>query len=1026
MADCPTPEELASLVEEELERAERDRLETHLDGCPSCAETFQSIIAETEKEWGSWKGLLKPNDEGLRSSISTLSMEQLRAHFSRLGFEEVEQIGSGGMGVVYKAHQPSLNRDVAIKMLLGGALAGTERQARLVAEARSLARLRHPSIVQIYGVEEFQGVPFLVLEYVDAGTLADKIIKKPLKDEEAARICLEIASAVAHAHEQGIIHRDIKPTNILFSRDGPRLADFGLAKSESEISLTGTGLVGTPAYMAPEQTAHNGTSVTEQTDVYSIGAVLYETLCGIAPFRSSNASETLRRIAEELPVAPSKIQTNIARDLETICLKCLQKQSSDRYASATDLAKDLERFLAGEPIQARRPSILKRAQLWTKRSPMQAALLLLSVVLSAGLLLLWGQFTLELQRERDLTMVQSDFANENFLRAQSAIKNYLDSFRTHTPLGSKENLAFQEETIQTGLEFYEELIRSVSDRQGTTTLRGEALERTKLDYAALLVEFGKVMDISGKPRESYDAYSMAFEVCRDVEASDEENIVREATKLRSAALMSSTSVAKKTIGLAGAIGNAELSLASNEKFGDLGPEGDSYKNWYQAIGFMKLANLQRAAGQVKEARKTLARARVYASYLPGVTDFIMTQGQVFLAQAELERTDNRPQIAATFIAQAIQEFEWLCFDVNPHHVFPRYEALLARSYVERASIHSDLTGGDDAVRSLPYFQEAVLVLQSLVKRYPGVEQFEIELRTLAAERVKRATDQQELRYFQDLLTTLDYVQETATGAEVEPYAEIKGNLYDAERMKRNGEAFQSLEKLDLVRNSIKAIRDADGLGSDFRQLVIRESSMRSKLLFEIGRFEEAAKSIADLSQRIELSDSLQTIALVCRAKLGKQIAPGSLASLQANDLNQNSPWLVFLNFQQSLSSTDSIRAAAQIRLLADEMKVEDSERHSQLPAIRAAIHSVMHYRNRRDASESRESRESQVSALAAEIAVLTKAIERNVQRLKEGHRVWLETDAVVRKFLEASKHVLYADKSGEHAESTGELTETAN
>jgi serine/threonine protein kinase len=280
------------------------------------------------------------------------------------GYEILEVLGRGGMGVVYKARQVALNRVVALKMILGGAHAGGEQLVRFRTEAEAVARLQHPNIVQIYDLGQHEGLAYLTLEYLEGGSLAGKLRGTLMPARDAALLVETLARAVHHAHERGIIHRDLKPGNVLLAADGaPKITDFGLAKQLEEPGQTGSGVgMGTPAYMAPEQWG-GARGVGPAADIYSLGAILYECLCGRLPFVGANAFELLQQVRSADPVPLRQLRPDIPRDLETICLKCMRKEPGQRYPSALDLADDLRRFLNGEPIRARPTTVLRRATL---------------------------------------------------------------------------------------------------------------------------------------------------------------------------------------------------------------------------------------------------------------------------------------------------------------------------------------------------------------------------------------------------------------------------------------------------------------------------------------------------------------------------------------------------------------------------------------------------------------------------------------------------------------------------------------
>jgi WD40 repeat protein len=295
------------------------------------------------------------------------------------GYEMGELLGRGGMGLVFKARHKVLKRDVALKIVVSGAHATAAERARFRTEAEAVARLHHPGIVQIYEVGEQAGCPYLALEFVSGGSLAEQLDGTPMLPRRAAELLLDLARAVQHAHEQGIVHRDLKPGNVLLTETGvAKIADFGLAKllhgAEASPTLTG-GALGTPSYMAPEQAAGKSALIGPATDVYGLGTILYELLTGRPPFKAETAMETLFQVKFTDPVSPSSLQPKLSRDLVTICLRCLQKEPGQRYASALALAEDMRRFLEDRPIQARRVSAWGRLIKWVRRRPGVAALL---------------------------------------------------------------------------------------------------------------------------------------------------------------------------------------------------------------------------------------------------------------------------------------------------------------------------------------------------------------------------------------------------------------------------------------------------------------------------------------------------------------------------------------------------------------------------------------------------------------------------------------------------------------------------
>lgn len=303
-------------------------------------------------------------------------------------YELLQLLGRGGMGVVYLARHRQLRRPVALKMFEAGGAPSSREVLRFRAEAEAIARLQHRNIIQIYEIGEAGGLPFLVLELAEGGTLADRLQKLPFTPRAAAELIELLAHAVHHAHSQGIVHRDLKPANVLFMADGtPKLTDFGLAKilhDDPTILRDATRSgepIGTPRYMAPEQATGQHDDVGPATDIYALGTLLYECLTGQVPFVAPSVVETLEKIRLQDPLSLRRLQPAIPRDLETICLNCLHKEPVRRYLSAQALADDLRRFLNGEPITARPTPVWERAWKWCRRRPTHAALIGVAVVL---------------------------------------------------------------------------------------------------------------------------------------------------------------------------------------------------------------------------------------------------------------------------------------------------------------------------------------------------------------------------------------------------------------------------------------------------------------------------------------------------------------------------------------------------------------------------------------------------------------------------------------------------------------------
>jgi serine/threonine-protein kinase len=320
------------------------------------------------------------------------------------GYEVLGELGRGGMGAVFKARDVKLNRVVALKVLLAGSQAGALPLTRFKNEAELTARLAHPNIVPVYEVGEVSGRPFLAMEFLEGGALAERLAGNPLPVSAAAGLVLTLAEAVASAHGAGVIHRDLKPANVLLTRDGtPKIADFGLAKRlDAPHGPTQAGAVlGTPSYMAPEQADGRNRDVGPWTDVYALGAILYEALTGRPPFRGETTLETLEQVRTQEPVPPRRLRPKLPRDLEAVCLTCLEKDPKRRYPGAAELAEDLRSFLAGRPLTVRPVGSLGRAAKWARRQPAVAALAGACALALAAMALGGAWFTARLSEERD-------------------------------------------------------------------------------------------------------------------------------------------------------------------------------------------------------------------------------------------------------------------------------------------------------------------------------------------------------------------------------------------------------------------------------------------------------------------------------------------------------------------------------------------------------------------------------------------------------------------------------------------------
>jgi eukaryotic-like serine/threonine-protein kinase len=400
------------------------------------------------------------------------------------GYKIERVLGSGGMAVVYLAHDLVLKRWVALKILHRGAQDDPAHRGRFEREAAAAAKCQHPNLVQIFEIGEHHGAFYLALEYVDGGTLAKAMAGAPQPARSAAALAEKLARAIDHVHGRGIVHRDLKPANVMLTAAGePKITDFGLARLDDGTLRTEVGtLLGTLAYMAPEQASGGTIEVGALADIHALGAILYEALTGRAPYRSNTPETTLKRILFEDVVSPSSLRPDIPRDLETICLKCLQKEPAKRYTSADELSDDLRRFADGRPITARPLQVWERSWRWCRRNPKLAALTALlaaSVLIAAiGLQVLSYRHNKELRAEISLTQTKEAEARRNYQEARSTIRAMIARLDDPRRAGVPQLLDLTRDQMDDALAFYDHIL----------TRPDSSDETVRADYGRALVE----------------------------------------------------------------------------------------------------------------------------------------------------------------------------------------------------------------------------------------------------------------------------------------------------------------------------------------------------------------------------------------------------------------------------------------------------------------------------------------------------------------------------------------------------------
>ena len=384
---CPSEAILVSLLDESIDDEISAEVDTHVSQCNDCmkklaklsqsGDTVSIMNVDHSTDVSDW------NQDRIARIAEIAECRLLSEPTVPVipGYEIESIVARGGMGIVFKAKQLQANRNVAIKMILRGNFAHPEEVRRFLNEAQAAAQLDHPNIVPIYDVGTHQGQQYFSMKFIDGTSLKEKLHAGPLENREAATIILRVSRAIEHGHQHGILHRDLKPANVMLDDENwPYVADFGLAKQlasnaeHSEITSTGQ-ILGSPSFMSPEQATGSNAAVDEATDIYSLGATLYNTLTGRPPFQAATVLDTMQQVLSDPPIDLCKLNRAVDLDLETICLKCLQKEPSNRYRNVNALQQELQRYLDGKPILARPVSRVERTFRWCRRNPLTSTLI---------------------------------------------------------------------------------------------------------------------------------------------------------------------------------------------------------------------------------------------------------------------------------------------------------------------------------------------------------------------------------------------------------------------------------------------------------------------------------------------------------------------------------------------------------------------------------------------------------------------------------------------------------------------------
>ena len=683
------------------------------------------------------------------------------------GYQLLEEVGRGGMALVYRARHQKLNRIVALKMLLAGAHATAETLARLEQEARAVAQLQHPAIVQIHEIGEHEGLPFLALEYLEGGTLRDWLAGRPLPPLEAATVAAQLAETMAYAHERGVVHRDLKPANVLlvwrppdidspttvrmsvadsatpqsFPQVRTKIGDFGLAHmTEAGSELTATGqILGTPSYMAPEQAA----AVTEadpSQDIYSLGAILYELLTGRAPFRGPTVLDTLDQVRHEQPVPPRRLQSRIPKDIETICLKCLDKSPARRYPTAAALMADLHHFLQDEPIAARPISALEKGLRWIRRHPAVTATTLSVAVLSVvglGAVLHEAnranesEFDLMIQRDEArrmgrLAIAERDAAEAARSAAEANLQRAIRAVESLSAVGEKlQSMPHQQQASQdifrSAVAFYEDfLVREQSETENT------------LRFASALIRSAEVGGALGERTAAAEQIVRAIEILKvtpggriaDVEtgltlayAYQVRGTLMQSWQRPEAAL-AAFAMCEHTIGRV-----RQLSCTAAQRLS---------LDVLAANCAVSLAAMQRATGQSALALSKLATATQQLQRLADRDDVPASVGfdhaQSLVQYGSALRDDGQLVVANDVLERALAASRTL---VAAQPLEPRRLSLCAFALYAWALTQKQTEGQDTA----PPLAEADAILRRLVTDYPSVYEYRFRLAAVAAQRI---------------------------------------------------------------------------------------------------------------------------------------------------------------------------------------------------------------------------------------------------------------------------------------------------
>jgi serine/threonine-protein kinase len=640
------------------------------------------------------------------------------------GFEILGFLGRGGMGVVYKARQINLNRIVALKMIGRGRLADKDEVRRFLAEAEAAASLKHPNIVAIHEVGEHEGQPYFTMDCVNAGNLADRMRDQPLPPECAARYLQQVAEAIHFAHEHGILHRDLKPSNVLIDEaDQPHVTDFGLARRLDEASgLTISGMpVGTPNYMPPEQATGRRDDVGRASDVYSLGAMLYALVTGRPPFQGPSRHDTIEQVKSREPISPRQLQPKLPRDLETIVLKCLVKEPARRYATAAELAAELRRWRAGEPILARPVGRVERTWRWCRRNPRVAVLgtvvLLLLLTVAAGStmaalvidrerrLAIGAEQVADTQRQKaEAALVSETRAKES---ARQAVDRYVEAVQEADLLRDERFQPLRRKLLADALRYYQTLIREhAHDAAARADLANAVWRVAQIDYE------------SGSRAEALRGYQQVRELYAAMLAQDPENAETQTALGRTHVNLGNAQ--SETGDRAAATASYVDALAIQKRLAAATDSNDEYRSDL-ADTYTALGGLQRDTGNRTAALASFQDALTIHEKLAASNPTIAAYQDHLAGACHNLGTLTSIESALPYFRRALAIREPL-IAANPDGA--RYRSDQAKSYGCLAFLQN-ATG--DPAASLDSYRRATAIMERLASENPSDTHFQSDL-----------------------------------------------------------------------------------------------------------------------------------------------------------------------------------------------------------------------------------------------------------------------------------------------------------